>query len=798
MSYPFIRRSVAAAVLAVLALPFNPAAIAGNQPLSALADVSTIDYMVNVDWDYDSPPFQSANPSQILNRDYIISVLRVVAQSKFTMTEGRHRVGTVYVYKNALFGNNVDIRMLNSDGRSSASVSGWGSRNLTSFNHLSMDKAPETIDALGKVITHELGHYTYGLYDEYREDGKALDLQDPGSPSGVDTPKNTIMNDHTAFLSLSTPADYADAAARQTAQARAMGNETNGLSAWEMLTRPPQQDPAAAQSQGRTFFEAFRGIDPNRLQLTRPVDGFDARLNVVFVDNPVFRDVILVDRTLPKDRFDALIQAAKALVNEAKGDVRYSLVAFPSTTDGVVLEATPATIEGKQALTQALDGLTPDTTSVFDAAAAFSRARALIAAERQVGDPSTVHFLTGTEAVVPTQTLNEIQRARVAVNPLGLTGASAAERQTRQAAVRRMSATGSMVSLSQLALSTGGSYNSAKNGSDAAKDAVKAVNEAHANPYASVSLGLSEPLAAGAVFDTPFRVASAATDGDMVASAYFDPADAAKLSFALVGPDGNVYGTERLPDGLAFDLSGEDGVADFIIAADFPKRTGMWTLRVSARQATTDWVGVDVAALSRVALSVQISGGTTASGVAPVLTAILGGDKRIRAAQVIASVFDEEGNAVLEDVVLKDDGVAPDQRAGDGQYTITLADKLKAGEYFAIVQAQTDAGSRTATLGTLIKGARLEESSVELLERITEADFELQANAPGVLAAAVITPPVTPPVVPPVTPEPEIASGGGGCTTNPNGNDAGLLMLLAGGLLGLAARRRKPAPRKQG
>lgn len=48
--------------MTALALPFNPSALAGNHPLSAVADVNTIDYVVNVDWDYDSPPTQVSNP----------------------------------------------------------------------------------------------------------------------------------------------------------------------------------------------------------------------------------------------------------------------------------------------------------------------------------------------------------------------------------------------------------------------------------------------------------------------------------------------------------------------------------------------------------------------------------------------------------------------------------------------------------------------------------------------------------------------------------------------------------------
>ena len=158
----FALRSVAAALMVAFATPMAPVAVAGNHPLSAVADVNTLDYVVNVDWDFDSPPTQVSNPSQVLDRAYITSVLRTMAQAKFTMTEGRHRVGTVYVYKNAMFGNNVDIRLLNTDGRSSASISGWTVRNLTSFNHLAMDKNPETIDQDRKSVVEGNSVYVGG------------------------------------------------------------------------------------------------------------------------------------------------------------------------------------------------------------------------------------------------------------------------------------------------------------------------------------------------------------------------------------------------------------------------------------------------------------------------------------------------------------------------------------------------------------------------------------------------------------------------------------------------------------
>jgi hypothetical protein len=40
-------------------------------------------------------------------------------------------------------------------------------------------------------------------------------------------------------------------------------------------------------------------VNPATLTLTKPVTGFDAKLERGVCGQPVFRDVILVDRTLP-------------------------------------------------------------------------------------------------------------------------------------------------------------------------------------------------------------------------------------------------------------------------------------------------------------------------------------------------------------------------------------------------------------------------------------------------------------------------------------------------------------------
>lgn len=200
--------------------------------------LQTIDMTVNTDFDFDASPSVVVG-STSLDRAYITAALQVTAQSMFTMTEGRHRLGSVFVYRNNRFGNNVDTKFITlTKGRSNAPTSAWGKREGTANNFLvSAENDVESAVTLGQVIAHENGHYVYGLYDEYREEGKAFDPNDLGGASQIDTPLDTMMHNHRVYTGLSTPADNAPAAIN-TAQKRAMG-----ASAWETLARDPNLDP---------------------------------------------------------------------------------------------------------------------------------------------------------------------------------------------------------------------------------------------------------------------------------------------------------------------------------------------------------------------------------------------------------------------------------------------------------------------------------------------------------------------------------------------------------------------------
>ena len=215
-----------------------------------------------------------------------------------------------------------------------------------------------------------------------------------------------------------------------------------------------------------------------------------------------------------------------------------------------------------------------------------------------------------------------------------------------------------------------------------------------------------------------------------------------------------------------------------------------------------DGIGLEVSSDSLTALSGSIKGGTLSDPTAITLRAKLGAEKNIKGAVVTADIYDSEGRLVLANLALRDDGVLPDTRAGDGQYAASLAGLLPAGEYAAVLKGVTNADSRIAELGALRQGTRDAATPVEVIGRISEFGFTLEAGAPGVMSA---TPAAVTPGMPGTTgtpgagnttgsagtPAATTSNSGGGCSVNPTGNDAGLALLLLTALAGGAMRRRQ-------
>ena len=114
---------VRAAVLAVLAS--GSVALAGDHPYSRVVHdpatgVSTIDMTMSLEW---SAPWVDGTTT--IDNAYLEGSVREFARTLFQTTEGRLRLGTVYIYPGKRFLDRVDI-YFDRDGRANANPDSFG------------------------------------------------------------------------------------------------------------------------------------------------------------------------------------------------------------------------------------------------------------------------------------------------------------------------------------------------------------------------------------------------------------------------------------------------------------------------------------------------------------------------------------------------------------------------------------------------------------------------------------------------------------------------------------------------
>ena len=701
------------------------------QPLTSLAALhqvsylrtdsatqQTIDMVSNTDWDFDAAtPVKSAD-GQTLDRAYITAVFTQMAQSLYTMTEGRHRIGTVFVYRNNRYGNEVDTKLIGvATGRSNGAVSGWGRRGGTTNNYLEGD--PQT---LGKVIAHENGHYIYGLMDEYREVGKPLNPNDVSDPSDVDTPLNTIMNDHTAFVSFSTAGDNVEPA--NTANKRWFA----GASAWEVLSRPSTADTPEQQRYGvRTAFSAFSGFAPATADaLTRPTVGWDAEFKVAFVPDPLDANIYVVSRNMRAEQLpavkNAIVESLRKIVLSAKSTV--TVVTYGGNNG--VPQAVFATrlLDTEAALADAIaavEAITVDSaagsletaiSSVLDVINGQYTSNLI-----SLGDGLSLNLFAGGEDSVSVATRDRIKALRMAVNTNiitddGVRPGSSAKRavQPQDLGLKAMRAKVSSgnVTLAQLAHSTGGHFTDAHRPAALTSGAVKAQGLSGGSLDVTLATKLVETLPAATSFELKTPVL-AKTDGKVTFNAYWDSdADSANIRFSLAAPDGSLFTpadaavNQSFANGKVEYVMEADGAsAHFDVASDYAGKNGVWTSTVTAAGSISGAVEQSVESVSTLRADIDVLKDGSPD---PILITTLATDRAVQGAVATAYFYDGDGALKLTRPLL-DDGKAGDRKANDGTYSASLGGLLVAGQYeVEVVMTQGPNGAVLSTTGLTIKG----------------------------------------------------------------------------------------------
>ena len=680
--------------------------------------LQTIDMTANTDFDFDASPSVTVGAGVALDRAYLTATFASMAQTLFTMTEGRHRVGTVFVYRNNRFGNNVDTKIVAlTKGRSNAHVAGWEKRGQMSTNYLvdAQDNV-ETAKGLGQTIAHENGHYVYGVYDEYREAGKAIDPNDPGAPSQVDTPLDSVMHNQAVFSSFSTPGDITEAT--QTAHKRAHGG-----SAWETLSRDSSTDSAATRNDGRTTFPVFLGFLPaNPSALVRPVTGWDAAFKVVFVPNPSNIDYYVIARQLSADQMVGVKNAVVASLRKLTVGTStvIAVTAFPGTVivPTTILDSEPkrdAAIAAVEAITT--DAAAGDINAPLDAVLADITSY-YTGGTYTPGDAVAINVFGNTQNAVATTFRDRARALRVAINANILTfdGVQPGSSAKRAVAVQdlaksamRAKVTGPVLSLSQLAHSTGGYFNDANRAGALTAGAAKAQHMSHGDDEIELASKHVNSLAANATFEVKTPILEK-TDGQLAFAAFWaDEADNSKLRYQLTAPDGTRFVPANPLTNQSFGVGGlvkyefdaSASAAYFDVDKRYVGRNGVWTSTVVASAAVSSAVEQQISADSALRAEIEVIRDGTPN---PILTVFVATSRAVQGAAATATFYGADGSVKLVKA-LTDDGKGGDSKPGDGVYSASLGGLLQAGQYDVEVSVtQGPGGAVFSTAGTTKQG----------------------------------------------------------------------------------------------
>jgi len=211
----------------------------------------------------------------IARKDAIENNIRHWADGVYEFTNGAHRIGKVEIYTNGANKDNADVVWIaecwpnaNTGGRGKA---GWRIQHCDTFSMSNPMSFLQKTRSGGYTMTHEWGHFTYQLYDEYQKSGKECDFsQQPSSPCKSDVGvSNSIMNSQwnavganetlgdLRWLNFSTKLNNDGANITTNGQARAYK-----ASAWDVLVRDPSLDPVATYTRGRVLYKDLIAVAP--------------------------------------------------------------------------------------------------------------------------------------------------------------------------------------------------------------------------------------------------------------------------------------------------------------------------------------------------------------------------------------------------------------------------------------------------------------------------------------------------------------------------------------------------------
>lgn len=192
-------------------------------------------------------------------------LLNLFADSIYEMTNGTQKIRTITIYDNGRFADRADIKWIQFEVQPRASTNGYGKRGQVNMGDAIFDAQtvitdPTQMGTFLRTLAHEWGHYFYGVLDEYEGRGTSTD---PGSPQAGDTPPQPCsvmcaagVDIDFANLNFSTRNSTLNVNRTNTAHYRVFQ-----ASGWETVARAPNLDPASQRGQ-RLYWPELAPVAP--------------------------------------------------------------------------------------------------------------------------------------------------------------------------------------------------------------------------------------------------------------------------------------------------------------------------------------------------------------------------------------------------------------------------------------------------------------------------------------------------------------------------------------------------------
>ncbi|MEM7029692.1 MAG: VWA domain-containing protein [Chloroflexota bacterium] len=675
----------------------------GNSGYSNVANVTTagtsiINHDITVSLYHSNSAFQS-------NQTAILDNIRYFADAVYEMSNGTHRLGRVTFYTNGNYRNKADIIWVRNchpnayiSGRARASGPYKRIEHCDNFSGSNFVGDTDGRKSGGYTLAHEWGHYFYSLYDEYV--GSSACSSDLGSPCNTDRGvQNSVMNSQWKavsgdfrWLNFSTPLVNNSSS---NAQYRVYGAD-----AWTTLARPISQDPRNGRRSNlvqRLYYPELEPVAPASgqeptLELDQAGGQTTARAGLQFFQaqagaasqarltnqsvnatSGIVRQIV-IDRSaqMSADQLDDIKNVIQTLVDQAHIGDSIGIVAYDSVATQIQPIITIGSDADKQTIKSAIAGIVhsandPAPTTGLQTALDNLEGNAPNSLKRAVYLITNGHHETGDH---PFTILDDYLDAYVNVYTFGYSAEI-----------------GDTDWLEVLADQTDGHYEFADTRQELQSALEQASKDSAPIPTVYVTIGGDE-IDPDDTVESSFYIDSTLAGLELTVS-YLNPLTAA--TFILTDPDGvthtfpttSMSGTMIIaPECEEWDDS-DFGIETLCYLALDDVVSGTWTLEASAYDDAVDllyWVdGVPVEGLVPFVATVETPDGDSVTYPNPmVLYASVGGTTPLDGSATEGSNLPITGMDIDAFVVapdgsvftttLRDDGIAPDSRAQDGDY----------------------------------------------------------------------------------------------------------------------------------